>query len=93
MRPEPASYSFFESDQDLGFAQRHGQELIAHHLIWGRDSWLPSWLLNGGFSRDQAIAIMRDHIATLMEHYRGKIPRWVVVNEAISLAGPNTELA
>lgn len=89
MRPDRTSYSFFESDQDLSFAQAHGQALVAQHLVWGRDLWLPDWLLSGGLSRDQAIAVMRDHITTVLGRYRGKVPRWVVVNEAVSLAGPN----
>ena len=89
MRPDSASFSFFETDQDLRFAQAHGQTLIAHHLVWGRDLWLPDWLLSGGFTRDQAITLMQDHITTVLERYRGKVPRWVVVNEALGRAGPN----
>lgn len=45
------------------------------------------WLLTGSdgktVSRDQAIALLSDHITTLMKRYKGRFDYWDVVNEAV----------
>jgi endo-1,4-beta-xylanase len=56
-----------------------------HLARFGRG--LPEWLMRTEYSRDEMIVILRDHITTVMEHYRGKVDRWVVVNEAMSPSG------
>ena len=53
-----------------------------HTLVW--HSQIPGWLTGGNFTRDQVIAIMRDHIMTVVGRYRGRILAWDVVNEAVS---------
>jgi len=35
------------------------------------------------FTRDEMIAILKDHILTLVGRYKGKIKDWDVINEAI----------
>jgi endo-1,4-beta-xylanase len=52
-----------------------------HTLVWHNQ--LPGWLTGGTFTRDEVIAILRDHIMTVVGRYRGKILAWDVVNEAI----------
>src|SRR5205807_10088662 len=44
----------------------------------------PNWLTNGHFCRGQLIAILRDHIHTVVGRYRGRVAQWDVVNEGIS---------
>jgi len=38
-------------------------------------------LLKSTFSRDELIGIMREHIQTVMNHYKGKVRSYTVVNE------------
>jgi endo-1,4-beta-xylanase len=42
-------------------------------------------------SRDELLQRMRDHIHTVVGHYKGKVKSWDVVNEAIS-DGPGTNI-
>lgn len=56
-----------------------------HTLVWHLQN--PAWLEQGSFSRDELIAIMRDHIFTVMRRLRN-VREWDVVNEAVSDEGP-----
>ena len=40
-----------------------------------------------GWRRDELLAVMKDHIRTVMQHYRGDIAEWDVVNEPIAADG------
>lgn len=76
------TYNFTDADALVAFAQANGMAIRGHTLVW--HSQLPGWLTGGTFTRDEVIAIMRDHIMTVMGRYRGKILAWDVVNEAIA---------
>jgi endo-1,4-beta-xylanase len=74
-------FDFRDVDTLMDFAEENNMVVRGHTLIW--HSCEPEWLSNGDFSRDEAIAIMRDHIYTVVGRYKGQIPIWDVVNEAI----------
>ena len=46
-------------------------------------SQLPAWLTEGTWTRDELIAIIREHITTVVGHYRGRVAAWDVVNEGV----------
>jgi endo-1,4-beta-xylanase len=56
-------------------------KLRGHTLVWHRQ--LPKWLVEGNFTRNETIKILKEHIQTLVGRYRGKILAWDVVNEAV----------
>jgi endo-1,4-beta-xylanase len=74
-------FDFRDMDTLMDFAEANNMVVRGHTLIW--HSCEPGWLTDGDFSRDEAIAIMRDHIYTVVGRYKGRIPIWDVVNEAI----------
>lgn len=82
IHPEPARYDFTAADRLVKFATRHGMRVRGHTLVWHIDN--PTWLTEGSFTRHQLSAILRDHIKTVVGHFRGRIAQWDVVNEAIS---------
>ncbi len=43
--------------------------------------------LYGTFTRTQLMAILKDHIFTVVSHYRGQVNVWDVVNEAVNDVG------
>ncbi|MCI0711709.1 MAG: endo-1,4-beta-xylanase, partial [Chloroflexi bacterium] len=74
-------FDFRDVDRLMAFAEENDMVVRGHTLIW--HSCEPAWLSNGNFNREEAIAIMRDHIYTVVGRYKGRIPIWDVVNEAI----------
>jgi endo-1,4-beta-xylanase len=78
-------YTFDEGDTLTAFAKMHTMQVRGHNLVWFRA--LPSWLTSGHFSRDELMAILREHILTEVSHYRGQVNIWDVVNEAINNNG------
>jgi len=82
VHPEPGVYNFAQADQDVAFAQSHGMAVRGHNLAWGLNN--PTWLTTVPYTRDQLIGILRDHISTVVGHYRGKVAQWDVVNEGLA---------
>jgi len=41
----------------------------------------PDWIKNGNFSEQEAIDIVKKHVNEVVAHYKGRVSRWVVVNE------------
>jgi endo-1,4-beta-xylanase len=81
VRPSRTAFNFTDTDALVSFAQANNMKVRGHTLIWHNQ--IPGWLVNGNFTRDQVIDIMREHIFTLVGRYRGIVMDWDVVNEAI----------
>jgi endo-1,4-beta-xylanase len=81
IHPARDKYAFKEADALVAFAEANGMAIRGHTLAWHNQ--LPDWLTGGNFTRDEAIAILREHINTLMTRYKGRIIAWDVVNEAV----------
>jgi endo-1,4-beta-xylanase len=85
IHPERVRYDFTDGDRIVRFAQENDQAVYAHLLVW--DSQLPQWLTEGGYSREEWIEILREHIYSVVGHYRGQIYAWDVVNEPLTDEG------
>lgn len=85
VHPQPDVYDFRAADVIVSFAARHHMAVRGHTLVWYNQN--PEWLLRGHFGREQLIAILRDHIATVVGRYRGRVSQWDVVNEAVDDGG------
>jgi len=81
LRPSRTQFSFAEADAIVDFAQAHEMKVRGHTLVWHKQN--PQWLLNGNFSHDEILQILKEHIQTVVGRYRGRIYAWDVVNEAI----------
>ena len=53
-----------------------------HTLAWHQQN--PTWLTSGSFSADTLRLLLREHIDSVVGHFKGKISAWDVVNEAIN---------
>ena len=87
LRPARDRFDFRQVDRLCAFAQTNRLKLRGHTLVW--QNQMPWWLSHGQWTRDEALAIMKDHITTVMQHCQGKVYAWDVVNEAISDEGPH----
>jgi endo-1,4-beta-xylanase len=86
------NYDWTDSDwllgatpDSTGWAQQNGMQIRGHTLVWATDATTPGWLLQqeSSISSDKARSLMSDYIHAVVGRYRGKIPWWDVVNEAI----------
>jgi endo-1,4-beta-xylanase len=84
--PAPDRYNFCAADRLIAFAQANGMGVRGHTLVW-HDS-LPNWLTRGNYSCDDVLRILRDHIDTVVKHFKGNVLFWDVVNEAIAYGPP-----
>ncbi|NEQ67764.1 MAG: endo-1,4-beta-xylanase, partial [Symploca sp. SIO2D2] len=67
------------------FAKTNQMQVQGHTLVWHQS--LPSWLAEAEWTREEVLELMRQHIYTVVGHYRGQVESWDVVNEAISHNG------
>lgn len=82
------NYDFESLDRIVDWAIRHGFRVRASHLVWGATEEtldvLPDWLTQGKFSRDEYIQILKEHVTTVVSHFKGRVTEWSIANEAIS---------
>ncbi|MEU7844053.1 endo-1,4-beta-xylanase [Micromonospora sp. NPDC049114] len=86
LEPTRGTYDWTAADQLVEFAQRNRQAVRGHVLVWHNQlpAWLTSGVADGSISKQELRELLRKHITTVVNHYRGKIWQWDVVNEAVS---------
>ncbi|MFB9327773.1 endo-1,4-beta-xylanase [Paenibacillus aurantiacus] len=88
MKPDatqPTKGNFTWSDQLVDSALAQGLSVHGHVLVWHQQT--PAWMNTASGSplgREEALANMRTHIKTVMEHYGDRLISWDVVNEAMN---------
>jgi endo-1,4-beta-xylanase len=89
LEPVEGQFTYDAADTLVDFAVSHGMKVRGHTLVWHRQT--PSWLFvdstGAQVSSDVLLARMRNHIANVVGHYKGKVYAWDVVNEAILDSG------
>lgn len=85
LHPARDRYDFAAADELVAFAGDRQMPLRGHALIWHRS--LPGWLWPGAFAPEALADVMAAHIQTVVGRYRGRIPIWDVVNEAMADTG------
>ncbi len=83
-------FTFDAADKMIKQAADAGLKVHGHVLVWHQQS--PDWLntktdARGStvpLSRTEALANLRTHIKTVMEHFGNKVISWDVVNEAMN---------
>lgn len=89
VQPAPGRFGFEAADRFVEFGEARGMFLVGHTLAWHHQT--PAWVFlddeGGPVDRDTLMARLREHIATVVGRYRGRIDAWDVVNEAIDNQG------
>ena len=93
MKPEAfggqnGNFYFATADKLVNFATRKKMAMRGHCLVWNQQS--PTWISSDGgktndqnLTRQQALDIMKKHITSVMQHFKGKVREWDVVNECL----------
>jgi endo-1,4-beta-xylanase len=84
LRPAPDKFNFSKVDQVVDFAAENNMSIQMHHYLWGEEKWLPDWLKEGNYDKQQLLDLIHNHIDTMGKRYAGKVSEWTVVNEAFT---------
>lgn len=86
IHPSPGVYDFTLADQLVDRALADGLHVVGHCLVW--HSQVAPWFFTDGEGRQVDAAElrrrMREHIFTVLGHFRGRVEAWDVVNEAFN---------
>jgi len=80
IHPAQDTYSFTEADVLVDTALKNNIAIHGHALVFGEAN--PKWMRTA--SKIDKRQIIKDHITTVMTHYKGKINEWDVINEPLS---------
>jgi len=80
-------FDFDQADAFVAFAAANNQKVLGHCLIWAKDVRTPAWFFRNAEippTRELLLKRMQTHIETVVARYRGKVPYWDVLNEALA---------
>jgi endo-1,4-beta-xylanase len=89
LEPSPGVYDWTAADYLIDFATYNGQQVYGHTLVWHEA--MPAWLSADVMSRDEAYALLSRHITEVVNHFRGRVWAWDVVNEMLAPDGTPRE--
>jgi endo-1,4-beta-xylanase len=87
LHPLENTFTFSQADDFVSFARSNGINVHGHTLIWHADYQLPGFMTN--YTGDFA-AMLKNHVQTIVSHFKGKVVSWDVVNEALADDGQPT---
>ncbi len=88
LQPAEGAFRWTDADRIVRFGNSTGMKVRGHTLVWHNQ--VPAWFFTDPTdpqkpaSRDLLLSRMKTHIRTVMEHFKGDIDSWDVVNEVLS---------
>jgi len=76
------SYRWANPDTMVAFAQTNGMKVRGHTLVWYQQN--PTWLTGTTWDPETLKVVLKEHIDSVVGHYKGKVLAWDVVNEAFN---------
>ncbi len=80
IHPQIGVYVFTEMDALVDIALKNDQLVHGHALVYAKSS--PDWMTKA--PKKELQKIMVDHITTVVDHFKGRVVEWDVVNEPLS---------
>jgi GH35 family endo-1,4-beta-xylanase len=80
--PRQGAYDFAVADRLVAYAEQTRKEMRGHTLVWHEA--LPPWMLARSWTREELLALLEQHVTTVVRRYRGRLVEWDVVNEALA---------
>lgn len=90
-------YDFSAADRLVDFCLAKGVRVRGHNLVWGRYlseefvADIQARLATSANRQEAMREILRNHIRTVMTHFRGRIQEWDVLNEPLQIFGPKLD--
>lgn len=83
--PQKDHYNFDTADKFVKFGEDNNMVIHGHTLVW--HSQTPRWFFKdkagNEIDKEELSRRIKDHINTVVNHYKGRIKTWDVVNEAV----------
>jgi endo-1,4-beta-xylanase len=76
------SYRWTNPDAMVAFAQANNMKVRGHTLAWHQQN--PTWLTATTWNPETLKVLLKEHVDSVVGHYKGKIAAWDVVNEALN---------
>jgi len=94
IHPSEDVYNWKNADEIVDFATRHHIKIRGHNLLWHAQE--ANWMFKGPdgkpASKELLLQRLKDHIYTVVKHFKGKIYTWDVVNEAVEDNSDTTQI-
>lgn len=81
LAPTEGNFQFEEADRLVDWAIANGMDVRGHALLWHEAT--PAYFLEG--TPTQIRARLETYIQTVVDHFRGRVNVWDVVNEVVSV--------
>ena len=94
LHPSENVYNWKNADAIVDFAVNHHIKIRGHNLCWHNQ--VAPWMFTGPdgkeASKELLLQRLKEHIFTVVKHYKGKIYAWDVVNEAVDDSDDTTRV-
>ena len=80
--PSENKFNYTKGDKMVKYAEANGIRVRGHALAW--HSQVPGWVNNYSGQKDKLLSVLKNHIDSVVGHWKGKVAEWDVVNEAIN---------
>jgi endo-1,4-beta-xylanase len=85
IHPQKETYNFSEVDYLMDFCKRYNKRLHGHTLVWFKEN--PHWMEKFKGDKNAWELMLKDHIQTIINHCKGNVKSWDVLNEAFNNNG------
>jgi GH35 family endo-1,4-beta-xylanase len=86
VHPQENTWNWTQPEALVKFCGENNMKTVGHCLAWHQQT--NPWFFQNA-NRELALQRLKDHILTLVGHFKGKLFGWDVVNEAINDGGDN----
>lgn len=84
LHPAENTFTYATGDAYVDYAKAHNMTVHAHTLIWHSDYQLPDFMKSYPGGKTEYLAMLKNHVTSLVSHFKGQVQSWDVVNEAIN---------
>lgn len=93
IHPEDGKYDFTNADAIANFARANHMKIRGHTFVWHHPQTIANWMFfhpdGTQKTREEALAMLEEHMRTLMTRYGDVVYAWDVVNEAFDTGEAN----
>lgn len=76
------AYRYANPDIMMSFAAANAMKVRGHTLFWYQQN--PTWLTSTTWNAETLKVVLKEHVDSVVGHYKGRIAAWDVVNEALN---------